>query len=69
MATRHEVQVAQAGKPPRVIAVEKKVFVDPQIGIAAAEENAAVDYGSVRVIRHQRVVVQHGGKFKLYLIG
>ena len=54
----HEVSVAKEGN--HVVAVEKKVVVDEETGIAAQVENVAVavklDDGSIGVVTQQRIM-------------
>lgn len=65
-----QVQIA-TGKD-HAIAVEKKVVVDRELGVAAEVENVAVavqmDDGRVGVARHQRIRAvqfsEHGGTFE-----
>lgn len=59
-------EVHVAGGDDHAVAVERKVFVDPESGMAARVENVAVavkmEDGTVGVARQQRIqFVQHGG--------
>ena len=59
-------QVQVAAGDDHAVAVERKVIVDPQSGMAAEVENVAVavklDDGTVGVARQQRIrFVQQGG--------
>ena len=59
-------EVHVAGGDDHAVAIERKVVMDPESGMAARVENVAVavkmDDGRIGVARQQRIqIVQHGG--------